>query len=260
MSAPGTGSGRERASLRPELLDLEIDRALSTPLYLQLALGIERAIRDGQLPPGSRLENELSLAERLGLSRPTVRQGIQELVDKGMLVRKRGVGTQVVGAPVNRQVALTSLFDDLRTAGKAPRTDVVEYRIGRPTPDAVERLHLRPGQGVLELLRVRHADGEPLALMRNVLPESLAPSRESLVENGLYAYLREKGVISVLAHERIGATVADAEHAELLGEEVGAPLLTMERTSYANDGTVVEFGRHVYRASRYAFEITLVDS
>nr|WP_193105615.1 GntR family transcriptional regulator [Brachybacterium sp. FME24] len=230
------------------------------PLYLQLASQIEKAIQAGELPPGSRLENELDLAGRLRLSRPTVRQGIQELVDKGMLVRKRGVGTQVVQAPVNRQVALTSLYDDLRSAGKAPRTEIIEYRIGRPSSEAVDRLQLGSGEQVLELLRVRYADDEPLAVMRNTLPERIAPSRESLASNGLYASLREEGVVSVLAHERIGATVADEEHAELLDEEQGAALLTMERKSFANDGSVVEFGYHVYRASRYSFEVTLVDS
>ncbi|MGP5056532.1 UTRA domain-containing protein [Brachybacterium paraconglomeratum] len=46
----------------------------------------------------------------------------------------------------------------------------------------------------------------------------------------------------MVAHERIGATVADEEHAELLEEEIGAPLLTIERKPFANDGGVVEFG------------------
>lgn len=241
-------------------LEITVDRSSATPLYLQLAGAIEEAVRSGVLPPGSRLENELALAQRLGLSRPTVRQGIQELVDKGMLVRKRGVGTQVVQAPVHRQVALTSLYDDLRTAGKAPRTEIIEYRIGRPSPEALDRLQLSPGEQVLDLIRVRYADGEPLAVMRNTIPERIAPSREALAASGLYACLRERGITTVLAHERIGATVADEEHAELLEEEIGAPLLTMERKSFANDGNVVEFGYHVYRASRYSFEVTLVDS
>src|SRR5699024_2321448 len=179
----------------------------------------------------------LALSRRLRLSRPTVRQGIQELVDKGMLVRKRGVGTQVVQAPVNRQVALTSLYDDLRTAGKAPRTEVVEYRIGRPSPEAVDRLQLAAGEQVLDLIRVRYADDEPLAVMRNTIPERIAPTRAELAANGLYACLREAGITTVLAHERIGATVADEEHAELLDEELGAALLTMERKSFANDGS-----------------------
>ena len=258
--AGGPSAAPAAAEGGPITLDLAIDRDSSTPLYLQLAGGIEDAIRSGVLGPGSRLENELALSKRLRLSRPTVRQGIQELVDKGMLVRKRGVGTQVIQAPVNRQVALTSLYDDLRTAGKAPRTEVIEYRIGRPSPEAVDRLQLAPGEQVLDLIRVRYADDEPLAVMRNTIPERIAPTREALAANGLYACLREAGITTVLAHERIGATVADEEHAELLDETLGAALLTMERKSFANDGTVVEYGYHVYRASRYSFEVTLVDS
>ena len=92
---------------------MDLDRSSPVPLYHQLALALESAIHDGRLRPGDRLENELALTTRLGLARPTARQAIQELVRKGMLVRKRGVGTQVVGAPVRRDVRFSSLHDDL---------------------------------------------------------------------------------------------------------------------------------------------------
>jgi DNA-binding GntR family transcriptional regulator len=101
-------------------LDVELDRSSPVPLYYQLAQAIEAAIRDGHLAPGDRFENELDLAKRLTLSRPTTRRAIQEVVDKGLLVRKRGVGTQVVQNPVHRRVELTSLFDDLARAGQEP--------------------------------------------------------------------------------------------------------------------------------------------
>ena len=64
------------------------------PLYFQVSRQIEAAIDSGVLAPGDRLENEISLADRWGLSRPTMRRAIQELVDKGLLVRRRGIGTQ----------------------------------------------------------------------------------------------------------------------------------------------------------------------
>ena len=180
--------------------------------------------------PAAGLENELTLAKRLRLSRPrAVRQGIRELVDKAISVRKRGVGAQVIQAPVNRQVALTSLYDDLRTAGKAPRTEVIEDpgSGGRPRRPWTA-CALAAGEQVLDLIRVRYADDEPLAVMRNTIPERIAPTRQALAANGLYASLREAGITTVLAHERIGATIADEEHAELLDEELGAALLTME--------------------------------
>lgn len=246
-------------STGPTELAVTIDRDAPTPLYLQLAAGIETAMQAGELTPGARLENEVTLAARLGLSRPTVRQGIQELVDKGMLVRKRGVGTQVVESQVRRPVALTSLFDDLERAGKHPSTEVIEYRVGRPSPEVADRLLLTPGEQVLELTRLRRVDGEPLAVMHNAIPERFAPTREDLARTGLYDALRSRGIRSAVAHERIGAITADEENAALLEEQVGAALLTMERKSFSNDGTVIEHGSHLYRASRYSFEISLVD-
>lgn len=101
-------------------LAIDLDRSSPIPLYFQVAEQISEAIRRGDLIPGSRLDNEILLADRLGLSRPTVRQAIQYLVDKGLLVRKRGVGTQVVHGQVKRSVELTSLYDDLRGAGQSP--------------------------------------------------------------------------------------------------------------------------------------------
>ena len=84
------------------LPDVVVNRSSPVPLYFQVAEQIEGAIQGGQLAPGDRIANEVALADQLGLSRPTVRQAIQTLVDKGLLVRKRGVGTQVVNAPIRR--------------------------------------------------------------------------------------------------------------------------------------------------------------
>ncbi len=97
--------------------DVVLNRSSPVPLYFQVAEQLERAIHDGELVAGDRIANEVTWADQLGVSRPTMRQAIQLLVDKGMLVRKRGVGTQVVRAPIRRTVELTSLYDDLKRSG-----------------------------------------------------------------------------------------------------------------------------------------------
>ena len=104
---------------------IRIDRSSPVPLYFQVAQRLEQLIESGEMPPGHRLDNEIALADQLGLSRPTMRHAIQHLVDKGLLVRKRGVGTQVVHAPVRRRVELSSLFDDLDRAHRQPRTEIL---------------------------------------------------------------------------------------------------------------------------------------
>ncbi|MBM0238896.1 GntR family transcriptional regulator [Micromonospora sp. ATA32] len=102
--------------------DIAVDRSSPVPLYFQVAQQFAAAIQRGELAPGDRLDSELQLADRLGLSRPTVRQAIQHLVNKGLIVRRRGVGTQVVRGEIRRAVELTSLHDDLVRAGQQPST------------------------------------------------------------------------------------------------------------------------------------------
>jgi DNA-binding GntR family transcriptional regulator len=239
---------------------LVIDRASPVPLYYQVAQQLEAAIREGRLPPGARLENEVGLAGRCGLSRPTVRQAIQHLVDKGLLVRKRGVGTQVVQAQVCRPLELTSLYDDLAAAGRHPRTEVLELA-SVPAGDEVAReLGTEPGAEVVRLRRLRFTGAEPLAVLTNHLPPDLAGfGAEDLRRHGLYELLRATGVNLRVAHQTIGARGATAGEARLLTERRGAPLLTMKRTAFDDKGHAVEYGDHVYRASRYAFALTLVE-
>jgi DNA-binding GntR family transcriptional regulator len=240
------------------VLTFDIDRSSPTPLYFQLAQAIEGAITGGDLPAGSRLENELLLAERYGLSRPTVRRAVQELVDKGLLVRKRGVGTQVIQPHVRRPVELTSLYEDLARAGETPTTAVLSLeRVPAPAEIAAE-LDLVEGVEIVVLRRLRYSHGEPLALMTNYLPGRFHPTAEELSERGLYQYLRGQGVHLRVAHQRIGARPARAEEARLLEEPPRAALLTMERTAFDDQGVAVEHGQHAYRASRYEFETTLV--
>lgn len=240
-------------------LSVELDRSSPVPLYFQVAQVFEKAILDGQLKPGDRFENELALASRLNLSRPTTRRAIQELVDKGLLVRKRGVGTQVVQTPVHRPVELTSLYDDLARAGQEPATKVLEYSIGPASDEVAGWLNLPPGSEVATMRRLRTSNGQPLAVMTNYLPAALAPEEEQLEQSGLYRSLRSRGVHIRLARQRIGARAASRDEARLLDEKPKAPLLVMERTAFDDSGRIVEYGSHVYRASRYYFDTTLVD-
>ncbi|MEV2276018.1 GntR family transcriptional regulator [Nocardiopsis sp. NPDC049922] len=241
-------------------LSIPIDRSSPVPLYFQVAQELERRIMAGELAVGTKLENELVLAERLGLSRPTLRRSIEYLVDRGLLVRKRGVGTQVVMPRVRRPLELSSLYDDLSRAGEQPRTEVLRLAVEAP-PDAIATaLEVDPGTEVYVLERLRYARDEPLALMHNYVPTTLvALDEERLAHQGLYQLLRAAGVTMKIASQTIGARNATAAEARVLGESRGAPLLTMERTVYDDVGRVVEVGSHVYRASRYAFELTLTD-
>jgi DNA-binding GntR family transcriptional regulator len=249
------------AASRPALA-IPVDRTSPVPLYFQVAQHLERAIASGEIAPGTRLENEILLADQLGLSRPTMRRAIQYLVDRGLLVRKRGVGTQVVQSKVRRPVVLTSLYDDLDKSGQRPRTEVLHFGL-EPTGSAgtavARALGLPEGSEVYHVQRLRLANDRPLAVLRNYLPAAhVRLDRETLERQGLYQILRAAGLRLKFADQTIGARAATAAEARLLDEHKGAPLLTMTRTAFDETGRALEYGTHVYRASIYSFELTLM--
>ena len=241
-------------------LDITLERNSPVPLYYQLAQSIEQAIHSGALAPGDRLENEISLTTRLGLSRPTARQAIQELVKKGLLVRKRGVGTQVVRSQFSRDERLTSLNDDLLRAGKVPGTRLLSYAVGPLEDDVRESLDASDidGGDFIKIRRLRLADDVPLAVLTNYLPARFAVTEEDLRHRGLYACLSSLGVNLKIAHQRISARLMVDDEPVLLEEQPPAACLTVDRLVYDDTGQFVEYGRHIYRATHYNIQSNLM--
>src|SRR3954462_14176550 len=172
-------------------IDFALDRGSPVPLYYQLAQQLEAAIEHGVLAPGNLLGNEIDLSIRLGLSRPTVRQAIQSLVDKGLLVRRRGVGTQVVHSQVKRPLELSSLYDDLEAAGQRPATRVLVNTVVPATAEVAAALNVAEDSDVHRVERLRLAHGEPMAYLGNFIPPGLLDLDTGQLEaTGLYRMMR----------------------------------------------------------------------
>ena len=106
-------------------MPIRVDRSSPVPLYFQVAQHLEQMIESGELPMGTRLDNEGDLAGQLGLSKPTMRRAIEYLVGRGLLVRKRGIGTQVVHAKLTREVLESAgvRADSIHDSGLCTRCD-----------------------------------------------------------------------------------------------------------------------------------------
>ncbi|MEI4272898.1 GntR family transcriptional regulator [Klenkia sp. LSe6-5] len=237
----------------------DIDRTSPVPLYYQVAQRFERAIEDGVITPGAQLDTEVQLAADLGLSRPTMRQAMQYLVDKGLVVRQRGKGTRVVQPKVRRSLELTSLYDDLDRTGQHPTTTVLSFSTGAPDAAVQKALQLDARDEVISVVRLRCAGGQPIARLTNHVPASrLQVTAEDFQNHGLYQMFRTAGIVLHSANQTIGAQTCTRDDAVLLDLEKGAALLTMERIAYDDHGLAVEFGQHVYVATRYSFEMSLL--
>ncbi len=241
----------------PFILDLDLDRNAALPLYQQIAAPLEDLILVGRLAPGQLIEDEISLARRLNVSRPTARRALQDLVARGLLTRRRGIGTRVTPSHVRRSLALTSLNDDLVKAGFSPRTEVLSYEVKLAQDEEADLLRCEMGEEIVCIERRRWIDDRRLAVLTNLLPAAIAPSLTRLNTRGLYECLREDGVHLSAAHQVVGARTADEEQADQLGIAAGDAVLTMTRTAYDHTGAVVEYGTHFYNAALYSFQLNL---
>ena len=241
-------------------LPIQLDRTSPVPLYHQLAEQLTAAVTDGRLRPGDPFENEQAMSDRLGLSRPTVRRAISELVSRGLVVRRRGIGTTVANRMVHRRAELTSLYDDLEREGRTPHTAVLSLTRGARDERAAHALGVPADTLLVALVRLRYAGGAPLALLRNWLPPAMDDlTADQLEKDGLYAVLRARGGRPTVARQRIGARNATAQERRTLRMSRTEPLVTMTRSAYDADGRPVEFGDHCYRANQYSFEVVVAD-
>ncbi|WP_231979472.1 GntR family transcriptional regulator [Tessaracoccus coleopterorum] len=155
---------------------------------------------------------------------------------------------------------LSSLNEDLAEAGFVPTTQVLSYEVRQASKREAEQLGLAPEDGLLCVSRLRYADDHPLALMTNLIPLDIAPTWQELGDAGLYTCLHNRGIDIASATQEIGARGATAEEAATLGEQPGAPLLTMHRVGRTAEGRPVEIGQHIYRPTLYSFRFSLFTS
>ena len=200
------------------------------------------------------------LAERLGISRPTMRRAMEQLVDQGLVVRRRGIGTRVVQPKVRRPLELTSLHDDLSTTGQKPSTVVLRFETVGADAEVAGRLRIEEGDPVVHIERLRSAREQPIARMTNWLPASAVSFEEAALAGSpaSTSCSAARACTSTRRPRPWARARRPRRRPAQLGEPRGSALLTMERETLDDHGTAVEFASHLYAASRYSFEINLV--
>lgn len=233
--------------------------ASRVPLYEQLMAGVARAVRDGLLPPGAALPPEPELARRLGLSRQTVGQALTGLARRGLVTRRRGIGTFVAGPTVEQP--LDRLYSFVRTLGDRGGPAGARLLGARLTvdPEASALLAGRPDGLVFELTRLFLADGAPLVVETVYLPQACGERLPGarLATDVVYDLLREACGIDVThAEETLRLALLEPTEAALLGVAAGDPAFRVERTAYAG-ARPVELRRSLVRGDRSRFRVHL---
>lgn len=231
---------------------VDLSEDSSTPLYMQLARGLRKALDTEQPDEEQALPSERELATALSVSRVTVRKAIQKLAAEGLLVQRQGAGTFIARRMVQPLKHLTSFSEDMQSRQLVSGMLWLERSMSNASEIESQALKLEENAPVARLYRLRTANEQALALELAVLPRSLLPEPQ-LLNGSLYEYLDQQDNRPVRATQRLRAVSCDAEQATFLRVEPGSPVLYIERHSFKADGSPVEFTRSYYRGDSYDF-------
>jgi GntR family transcriptional regulator len=224
------------------------------PAHTRIEEWLERLISSGQLKPEDRLPSEVDMAGALGVSRMTLRQALNGLESKGLLVRKRGRwgGSFVAKPRFDYELSgLPGFTEQMRRSNALAGARVIEAATINPEPEVREALQLLRRQKVHRIVRVRSANREPVAVEVNSYPAALFPDLLSGPLTGsLYALLRGSGHPPFSATEVLEPVIASPEYADLLWMAAGSPLMLVQRTAYDKEGRPVEHSYDYFRPDR----------
>jgi GntR family transcriptional regulator len=224
----------------------------TSPLYQQLARQLTEGILAGTYRVDQALPSERVLCESLGVSRITARKAIAVLVEQGLVLRRHGSGNFIAPRIEQPTSKLASFSEELRQRGYVPASQWITRETGTATPHEREALGLPRRAKVARLLRLRLADGVPMAYEHSALPLPVLPRPQEL-DGSLYLHLARSGVAPVRAMQHLRAINATADMAAHLQVPEGAALLWVSRVAHSADGAAIEFTQTYCRSDYYAF-------
>ncbi len=240
-------------------------RADNRPLYVQAIDALRSLLQGGEYAAGMRLPSEPELAQRLGISRPTLREALQSLEEEGAIVRRHGVGTFVA----EPRPVLDAGLEVLESIEQMARRGGLHVDMGkvviaeRPTSEVeTAGLGLAAPEPALAVVRVILAEGKrglaPVAHLADVLPQRFLRKEElgAGFHGSVLDTLLARGWPS-LSHSRteLLSEAASPELAHALHVAHGAPLMKLEAQLFAVDGQIVDYSTSYFVPGSFRFHV-----
>lgn len=226
-------------------------------LYVHIKEDLLNKIKNGTYKEGEIIPSEMELAALYNVSRPTVRQAIQILVNDGYLEKRRRRGTVVCHPKVRQSFSLgiRSYEDEANTAGSKVETTVLVFKRTKANEEVASRLGVSVHEEVFRLVRIRYVDGEPNVFSESFISCNRYPEIEGVdfKENRLYDVLASTGKPVSNAEYTLESAKADASTAAILDMEAGEPLLVLHTLGWNEKGEAAEYSISSYRGEHTTF-------
>lgn len=236
------------------------------PRYIHIRDALHRRIQEGDLEPGEKLPSENELAAEFGVSRMTMRRGLDDLVTAGLIYRRHGLGTFVSKTTIERDHSrLTDFFESCRLDGHVPDARLLQMESIEAPLHIARALNLGADERVIRLATLRSVDGAPITYHDAFLPASrfpdllgAEPSALGLERQHVWQLIETQGYTVANVVEKLEAQNADKELARLLGISRGAPILYGQRVLYSDDGIPLKYADCYNRGDRFSLTVVLV--
>jgi len=134
---------------------------------------IIKEISSGKYLPGALLPSENQLAERYNVSRPTIRAAFARLLERGYVIRRRGVGTFIADRPsiANPLYLFLDIQERISARGFTPGFTQLKTEMIKADDYLSKTLDVPVGSNILNIQKLFTADRNPLILFINYIPE-----------------------------------------------------------------------------------------
>jgi GntR family transcriptional regulator len=210
----------------------------------------------GGAEPGTPAPSERELVQLFGVARMTVRQALDALVSEGLLERVPGRGTFVADHRLDQVPRLTGFGEEMKRRGMRPGGRSLLARMESAGPGVARALEIDVGEAVVHWQRLRTADDVPMCVEDAYLAASLVPGLLENLPESLYADLERRNLAPTWGEDSVDAGLAQQPEAQLLGVQVGHPVLRVARRAFC-ERLPVEVARSTYRADRFTMWVPL---
>ena len=227
-----------------------LNSELPVTLQYQLKTELYEKINSGIWPEGFKIPSETELCDEFSISRTTVREVLNEMVQSGYIIRKQGKGSYVAKPAVEQTLTSTySLSADLEQRGKTSEFILLSFKTVSVKKSTMELFGLTPEDRLFEIIRIRTIDEQVYAWEKALVPEKLmkGASAETIQKNGLYPTIKEfSGLYPVEAEEQIEAVICPEMICREMKLPVNTPVMKVKRNTISQNGYIEKCESYIY--------------
>ncbi|MDP0506487.1 MAG: GntR family transcriptional regulator [Fusobacterium sp. JB019] len=236
-----------------------INKNSSVPLYIQLEILIKDYIKTKEINQGEIIPSENELSKKYKISRMTVKKALDNLEIKGIVERKKGIGTFVkfeekkIELPLNK---INGFSEKVISMGLTPENEVLKFEEKHPEYKISKALDIQGKEKVWYMERLRKVEGVAAVFEKSYIRKKILPNlKKKDLYKSKFNYIELKGLEIEKSEREIIAKIPEDDIANILELKRNEPVLVAESVTYLKNGEILEYSEIFYNQRKYKFKL-----